>query len=282
MSSRITHRGSPTGGDRVRVRRGRGSTVALALVLLAGCSGGSSEVASPFTDPSVIATDPGDGIDPSATSPSDASSSTSVTPTSGPQPTVTAPPGVATLAADGPWRLVESAPGVDEPGLVYELMPGLWAWLPVEEDLDAGIGWYLTEADVPVIEAYLQARLVYFEAATSRPPDADHPRLAEWYADGGQAVRSVLGPHVEAGEYADLDIGVVLRPSVVGDGRSDTSAVVVSCTLDGGVFLTADGELASGSTWGVVENPSAYRMSIVGDRWVVSEFGGAKGVCAGQ
>ncbi|MEN9823967.1 MAG: hypothetical protein RLZ04_2393, partial [Actinomycetota bacterium] len=247
MSSRITHRGSPIRGGRVRVWRGRGPALAVGLALLAGCSGGSSEIASPFTETSVAAIDQVAGNDPSVTSPADASPSTSVTPTTDAQPTVTAPPGVATLAADGPWRLVESAPGVEEPGLVYELMPGLWAWLPVEEDLDAGIGWHLTEADVPVIEAYLQARLVYFEAATSRPPDADHPGLAEWYADGGQAVRSVLDPHVEAGEYADLDIGVVLRPSVVGDGRSDTSAVVVSCTLDGGVFLTADGELASGS-----------------------------------
>lgn len=281
MSSRITHRGSPTGGDRVRVRRGRGSTVALALVLLAGCSGGSSEVASPFTDPSVIATDPGDGIDPSATSPSDASPSTSVTPTSGAQPTVTAPPGVATLTSDGPWRLVESAPGVDEPGLVYELMPGLWAWLPVEEDLDAGIGWYLTEADVPVIEAYLQARLVYFQAVNQKPMNLDSPDWAEWYADGGSAYLSVLQPRADRGEYGDLDLGVVLRPVVVGDGRTPNSAMVVSCTIDGGVILTADGALAEGSARGVAETSSAFKMSLAGGAWKVVEYGGAVGVCAG-
>ena len=70
------------------------------------------------------------------------------------------------LSADGPWTLVDSAPGVTTPGLVYELMPGLWVYLPVVEDIPNGITWTLNEEDRPIIEAYLQARLVYYLAVT--------------------------------------------------------------------------------------------------------------------
>ena len=292
MDSRTTHRRSRSQVSRARPRVG---LVAVGLVLVLGaCSGGAAEVASPFTGSAtqtsgiggpdtVGSTQPTDGSDTSdPTGPgADPGSDPGSDPGAGTAPTVTAPEGVVTLSADGPWRLVESAPGVDAPGLVYELMPGLWAWLPVEEDLEAGIGWVLTEADVPVIEAYLQARLVYFRALNQNPMDLDSPDWERWYLDGGAAYLSVLRPRADRGEYGDLDLGVVLRPVVLGEERSETSALVVSCTLDGGVILTVDGELAEGSTWGVGESPDAFRMEMKGDGWRVTNYSAAEGVCAG-
>lgn len=275
MNSRTTHRRSRSRAERARAQVG-GAVVGAALVLGA-CSGGSAEVVSPFTEPvaeTTVAVDPapvGSTVDTAPVSSGGPASTVS--------PTVTAPQGAVTLSPEGPWRLVESAPGVEAPGLVYELMPGLWAWIPVEEDLEAGIGWHLTEADVPVIEAYLQARLVYFRAVNQKPMDLDSSDWATWYLDGGAAYMSVLRPRADRGEYGDLDRGVVLRPEVLGEERSDTGALIVSCTLDGGVILTADGELAEGSSWGVAETPSAYRMSLADGSWKVLEYGSAVGVC---
>jgi hypothetical protein len=77
------------------------------------------------------------------------------------------------LSPDGPWRR-RLAPGITTPGLVYELMPGLWVWLPTEEDIPNGITWVLNEADLPIIEAYLQARLV----TSSDHHRSDQPRPA--------------------------------------------------------------------------------------------------------
>gem|GEM_PF-3706985 len=239
-------------------------------------------MASPFTDATVDAstgpTTPAtaDPADPTATDATGVGSST----TDGAAPTVTAPEGAATLSPDGPWRLVASAPGVDTPGLVYELMPGLWAYLPVEEDIAAGITWVLTAADVPVIEAYLQAQLTYFRAGTTNPIDLFDPGFEQWFVDGGEAVRAILKPFADRKEHGSLDEGVVLLPEVLGDERSQSSALVLGCMLDGGVFLTSSGELAQGSSWGTVRTGFTFRMIDDAGHWMVSEFGGAEDQCA--
>lgn len=276
MNSRTTHRRSRSRADRARAQVG-GAVVGAALVLGA-CSGGSAEVVSPFTEPvaeTTVAVDPapvGSTVDTAPVSSGGPASTVS--------PTVTAPQGAVTLSPEGPWRLVESAPGVEAPGLVYELMPGLWAWIPVEEDLEAGIGWHLTEADVPVIEAYLQAQLVYFRSGSSDPIDLADPGFERWFVDGGEALRAVLRPRFERGEHGDLADGVVLLPQVLGDNRTAKSALVLGCMLDGGVFLTASGDLASGSTWGVVRTGLAFRMTVGPEGWIVREFGSAEDECA--
>ena len=274
MASRTTHHGSRSRRPLARVRW----VAVVVTAALVACSGGG-EVASPFTGPATTPPGPELSTSTPVTDPS-ATVDTGSAVSSSPVPTVTAPEGVVTLSPDGPWRLVDSAPGVDTPGLVYELMPGLWAYLPVVEDVGAGITWVLNETDRPVIEAYLQARLVYFRSINQDPMDLDGPGWATWYLDAGAAYMTVLRPRAERGEHGDLDRGVVLRPVVLGDERSATSALVVSCTLDGGVILTADGELADGSSWGVVSTGSAYRMSLVDGSWRVAEYSSAEGVCA--
>ncbi|MFZ9629585.1 MAG: hypothetical protein ACO3C1_09580 [Ilumatobacteraceae bacterium] len=185
------------------------------------------------------------------------------------------------LSPDGPWRRVDGAPGIDTAGLFYELMPQLYVYLPIEEDLDHGITWTLGEDDVPIIEAYLQARLVYFRSVSVDPIELDDPGWALWYTDGGAAYRDWLAGKRQRGEYVDLADGVVLRPTVAGDEKTATTALVMDCMLDGGVFLQSDGSLAEGSSWGVGEVGRGARLTMVDGRWMVRQIGETEAACIG-
>ena len=251
--------------------------LAVAFVGLVSCDSGGS------ADPATIA--------PASSSPTDASttaSSSTTSSTTEPATTVvdtttlagSLPEGEIGLSPDGPWRLVDSAPGITTPGLVYELMPKLWVYLPVEEDIEQGILWTLTEEDLPIIEAYLQARLVFYRAITSRPMTFDGADWDRLYEDGGEALKRIFEPRGTAGQYADLGAGVVLRPTVGGDERSGDQALVLDCTLDGAVLRNSDGSLATGSTPETVESGVAASMALDGDQWKLDRIDDeVEGVC---
>lgn len=194
-------------------------------------------------------------------------------------PAATIDDGTLGLSPDGPWRQVDSAPGVTTPGLFYELMPKLWVYLPLEEDIPNGITWVLNEADLPIIEAYLQARLVYFTAITTNPIDLNLGGWETWYTDGGAAYRPNLSERIAQGQVGDLDAGVVLRPSVMGEERTDTTAIVVDCFLDGGVFRMPDGSLAPGSSPGVAPYGSAASLVLGDSGWIVDRVAHQQEVC---
>ncbi len=193
--------------------------------------------------------------------------------------TTTVPDGVG-LSPDGPWRLVDSAPGITTPGLVYELMPKLWAFIQLEETEASRYPWTLNDADRPIIEAYLQAQLTYFQAATSDPPDFTQPGWTQFYAVGGSRRFEPLKKRRLAGEVADLDTGVVYQPWLLGDERTDTYAIVADCVLDGGVFRLPDGSLAEGSTPGVTTTGKAARMEVIDGQWKVVAEGAFDGGCS--
>ena len=245
------------------------TTMAVAGVLLfGGCAAG--EGAQLDTIPPTSAT-----VGPLPTLPE-----TTAAATTEPAPTATLPDGVIGLSADGPWTLVDSAPGITTPGLVYELMPGLWVYLPLVEDIPNGISWTFNEADRPIIEAYLQAKLVYFKAVTSNPIDLDNAGWAEWFANDEASNRAGLEERRNSGQTVDLDVGVVLRPQVIGDDRSDAMAIVFDCVLDGSVFRTADGSLSEGSSIGVGDSGSAFRLEFLENHWIVTETGRQPSACA--
>jgi hypothetical protein len=220
------------------------------------------------------------------TSSSSSSSSTVVVPSSTEAGTTvavsststTVAPGIE-LSADGPWKRVDGAPGITTPGLFYELMPKLWVYLPTQEDIAHRILWTFREQDRPIIEAYLQARLVYFKAVTQRPMDLAAPGWTKWYSDGGASFLTPLAPRQQVGQIADLDAGVVLRPEVIGDERTDTTAIVFDCMLDGGVFRMPDGSLATGSSNGVAPLGLGFRMSVVSGAWKMGTFGSQPEAC---
>ncbi len=209
-----------------------------------------------------------------------ATSTTAHTTTTGAPATSTVPNDVVGLSPDGPWRLVDSAPGVEAPGLVYELMPGLWVWLPVEESEEWGISWTLTEEDRPIIEAYLQARLVFFQATAAHPIDLEGPGWAEAYVDGVDRYRSVLTRHLDLQEFLDLSGGVVLRPQVIGDLRADGQAVVWDCMLDGSVWRLPNGDLGSDSILGIVPNGlEAVIVNDISGTWKAQQVSNQEAAC---
>ncbi len=257
-----------------------GALVALAAMAMISCSnnddeggGGAGTLPTvPATSAPASTSSSTPGVASTVVASSTAAASSTVVP-------VSVPPGAVGLSPDGPWRLVDSAPGVTTPGLVYELMPKLWAVIQVEETEQSTYSWTLNDADRPIIEAYLQAQLTYFTAVTSNPINLDLPGWTQFYADGGAAQFVNLQARKNAGQTADLDLGVVYFPEVLSDERSETTALVADCFLDGGVFRLPDGTLAPGSTPGFVETPWATRMSLVGERWVVVEEGSIEGGC---
>jgi hypothetical protein len=241
-----------------------------AITLMAGCSLRVSTGALE-TVPTVATTVP--AASPALALPTSTSTSTTV---------VAFDEAPVTLSPDGPWRRVSGAPGIDTPGLFYELMPKLYVYLPTVEDIDRGITWTLGIDDVPIIEAYLQALLVYYRAITVNPMELDSPEWSRWYTDDGAAILVGLTKRRDRGEYADLADGVVLRPLVAGDERSATTALVMDCTLDGSVFFTSDGSLAEGSRWGVGTYGLGMRMEVIDGEWVVRQIGPAEQACIGM
>ena len=241
---------------------------ALLLVagLLAACDSGGNAA------PDTLGTTPPTASVPGSTTTVALGSTTSTV-------AATVPEGAVALSADGPWTLVDSAPGVTQPGLVYSLMPGLWVYLPVEEDIENGITWVLNEQDRPVIEAYLMARLTFFRATQHDPIDLDDDGWRNWYVDGGAAYATVLEARRTRHEVFDLDVGVVLRPVVLGEERSDSEAIVFDCMLDGGVWRLPDGSLGAESTPGVVLNGLGVRLRFADGIWKAASVANQPEAC---
>jgi hypothetical protein len=241
-------------------------------IVLAACGGGGADLATIPT--TVLPT----SIAPTTTNTIVDDVPTSGAATSAPAAASTAP-GALGLSPDGPWRQVDSAPGITTPGLVYELMPKLWVYLPVTEDVANGITWTFNETDRPLIEAYLHAQRTYYEAISSNPMDLEGSDWQLYFADGGSTYRASLEARQRDGQFADLDAGVVLRPQVLGDQRTDLEGVVLDCVLDGGVFRMPDGSLAEGSTFGVVPYGVGMRVAVRDDRWIVTQVGSQDDAC---
>lgn len=250
--------------------------VVFALVVLAGCGGGSGS--APATDVAVA-----DATTTVAASSSTGVSTTIEVTTTGPTTTIVATtvPGQLGLSPDGPWHLVDSAPGVEGVGLVYELMPKLWVFLPTEVDLERGYLWTFNEEDRPIIEAYLMAVLTRYRSTDSVPATLDDPGWDLYYTP---ELKARLLPQYEQrsgeGTYTDLDLGVVVRPRVVEDNRTDSYAIVLDCRLDGAVRRSADGTLADGATPGVTAVGSANAVVLTSNAWRLDAYEPEDAACA--
>ena len=257
-----------------------GALVALAAMAMISCSNNDDEGGGGAgTLPTVPATSAPASTSSSTSSVASTVVASSTVAASSTVVPVSVPPGAVGLSPDGPWRLVDSAPGVTTPGLVYELMPKLWAVIQVEETEQSTYSWTLNDADRPIIEAYLQAQLTYFTAVTSNPINLDLPGWTQFYA--GPAIdHSWLVERSDQGQSVDLDLGVVYQPQVLGDERTDTTAAIADCVLDGSVFRLADGSVAPGSSHGVGEVSRVTRMVLTDGTWKVSEEFKLPGGCS--
>ncbi len=242
-------------------------------LLLVACDGGTTappDLTEASTTPTV---------------PPTAAPSTTVAATTTEEPSTTASPttapGTVGLSPDGPWTLVDSAPGVEGVGLTYELMPKLWVFLPTEPDPEHGVIWTFAEEDREIIEAYLLAMLTTYKSISSVPIDLDTSGWTEHFtADLADSVLPEYQSWVNADVHVDLDLGVVLRPIVLEDDRTESYAVLLDCVLDGAVLRNADGSLAAGATPGVAENGYAYALVLEDGRWKAANSNSEASACA--
>jgi len=248
---------------------------AVLTIALVGCSGnGRADGTLPTAPPTTASP-----VTTSVATTTTVLPSTTVAATSTVAPAATTVVAGVGLSTDGPWRLVDSAPGVTTPGLVYELMPKLWAFIQLEETDTSTYPWTLNDADRPIIEAYLQAQLTYYQAATSDPIDFSQPGWTQFYAVGGSGRFEPLQQRRLEGENVDLDLGVVYQPWLLGDERTNTTAIVADCVLDGSVFRVPDGSLSEGSTLGVGRHGRAARLRLIDGSWKVVQEGPFNGGC---
>ena len=178
--------------------------------------------------------------------------------------------------------VVDSAPGVNSPGEIRELMPKMWVFIPSAPDpADIHVQPPLPE-DIEIIAAYIEERTALGELITQNPNPAEaSPRLIASRLDGAKSVTdSILKPDAQAGIYYDLAEGVVFRPIVIADPRSETEAFIFDCQLDASVRRHADGSLVDGEVPGVRRFPQIARMVKAGGRWVVDVVSSDDRVCA--
>ena len=174
------------------MRRSMSSLMVVSGLLIAACGG------HPLAPPSTL----GSGGRVAALSPL-AVPSTAPASSIALAPTTTGADELA-LSPDGPWRRVDAAPGVRAPGLVYELVPSMWVWLPVQEDVRHGVTWTFNRDDRPVIEAYLQARITLARSTSALPIDYSDAGWSRFFLDGGAALQRILHIREREGErYSD-------------------------------------------------------------------------------
>ena len=178
--------------------------------------------------------------------------------------------------------VVDSAPGVNSPGEIRELMPKMWVFIPSAPDpADIHVQPPLPE-DIEIIAAYVEERTALAELITQNPVPAEPtPRLVAALRDGAVAeTAGILKPAASSGFYYDLAEGVVFRPIVISDPRSDTEAFIFDCQLDASVRRNTDGSLVDGEVPGVKRFPQIARMVKVDGRWIVDIVSSDQRVCA--
>ena len=256
--------------------------VSIAVVLV-GCNGSDSatppETAPPPSRASTTvdtvredtaATSP--SSEPDETTPTSEASTTAGAPTTEPEPSTTVVDTGYLPENLGP--IVDSVPGVNSAGEIVQLLDGVWIFVPKEADpADANVVPPLPE-DAEILAAYAEAQSAYHRQASQSPLDpVPSEELQAAVADGGQRLaENVLIPESEAGRHLDLSDGIVLRPVVVADPRSETEAFIFDCQLDGTVFVNADGSLPEGTTPGVQEFPQIASVIFQDGHWIVDRL----------
>ena len=260
--------------------------LAMLLVALSGCAPAPSRTVPPLDD--VVATSPPPWRVAATAGASDPSrqpaavSSTSL-------PEVTSTTGFLVLgdesgipgrlSAGGPWTLTPSAPGVSAPGLTYLLRPGLWVFLPLVEDHEHGVVWVFRQSDRAIVEAYLRAWITYFDHATANPMSLDPAGWTPTIADGGATFQQVLAQAASVGGHLEAGDGIVLRPEVIDDHRSASTARVLDCVLDGSFLVDRAGALVGGSSRGVARSGWAMDLVLTDAGWKGERVGGAVEAC---
>jgi hypothetical protein len=246
---------------------------ALACALLAACSGGN-EVAdittvapAPSSAPSVAVT----------TRPEPSAVATSEAATTVPDTTVATP---ATTAADdgltGPMFSdalgvkVDSAPGVRTRGDTRQLLPeGLFVHIAWEPDPQDPSVFTVQPDDVAILEAYTNAVMAFYRTATTDLV-VDPAEFEPYMVDSGAQFEQSLEGALAGGFVDTLGTGVYLRPYVLADQRTPTSAVIFDCTVSDEAFVLRAAPAREGSE--PVQRGQLATMVLIEGRWKVEAF----------
>jgi hypothetical protein len=217
------------------------------------------------------------------TRPEPSAVATSEAATTVPDTTVATP---ATTAADdgltGPMFSdalgvkVDSAPGVRTRGDTRQLLPeGLFVHIAWETDPQDPSVFTVQPDDVAILEAYTNAVTTYYRAALTTLT-LDDPDFARYYIDAGAKYADGFQQARDGGFVGSLGSGVVLRPYVLGDQRTETTAVVFDCYLQNEQFIPLESQPALAELQSMGQVATLIRNA---RGWKVDIASGEAGAC---
>ncbi len=252
----------------------------------AACSGDANQVAPVSLDSvapplSVVATAAASTTAIPVTAAS-AASSTTATSTSAPTADTSAAPITTVGGLTGPMFSddlgvkVDTAPGVNTRGDTRRLLDeGVFVHIAWEPDPTDASVFTVQPDDIPILEAYAMAQATYYRAALGLTT-TDDPAFARYIVGGGDGFNKAFQRRAAAGLTLSVGSGVVLRPYVLGDQRTENSAVVLDC------FLEDEQEIPIGSapSLGALEPHNlVVTMTRVDGVWKLDLAGEQSGVC---
>jgi len=172
---------------------------------------------------------------------------------------------------------IDTAPGVHSRGDTRKLLDqGLWVHIAWEADPQDFSVYTAYPEDIEILEAYTRATLAYYKGALGLTPTTD-PDFDLYMINGSTRFNEAFEERSAAGTILSLGSGVLLRPYVLGDQRSETTAVVLDCVL----LDEQEISLASGSpTLGEFRPyPVVATMIKTSDGWKIDRLGSEPGVC---
>lgn len=246
---------------------------------MVACSGGAGEVA-PVSLESVVPPLPSAATAPSTTTPSTTVAVTAVATTDTMQPGTTQP-GPTQPELTGPvfsdalGVKVASAPGVNTPGDTRQLLPeGLYVHIAWTADPTDPSVFTVQPDDIPILEAYANAVTTFYGAALTTVT-TDDPGFDEFFLDGGVKFDDAFARHREAQEVLRIGTGVVLRPYVLSDQTTPTTAVVLDCTLGDSGFTAGAPPEANG----MKPDGTVVTLSLVGGAWLIDKVSNEARAC---
>lgn len=210
----------------------------------AACSGESNQVAPVSFDsspppPSVTVADAASTTQPPP--------STAATTTTLPATSTTPPPPSTTDGLTGPMFSdalgveVDTAPGVHTRGDTRRLLDeGVYVHIAWEPDPNDASVFTVQPDDIPILEAYAMAQATYYRAAMGQIT-TDHPDFDRYMLNGGDGLNKAFEARRRRGKVLSVGSGVLLRPYVLGDNRTETSAIVLDCSLHDEQEVDIDG-----------------------------------------
>ena len=168
-------------------------------------------------------------------------------------------------------------PGVTTRGDTRKLLDeGLWAHIPWEIDPNDLSQLSVNPEDVPIIEAYVRAQLVYYRAALGYTT-LDDPDFTKYVVGGGDIVRKGFESRKAKGLKICLGRGISLRPYLIGDHRTPNSAVIFDCNLSDEQEIPIEGGTAK---FGEMKRVNlVVEMALDKGQWKLKSAGLQDGVC---